>query len=323
MGARGVSRLFRRLMVSLISLVLAAGLVPTAQAQNQTLVVEVRIHPDPNLPNGRLTPETGVAVLKVEASVTIGPGAFCLVPIRVSFTLKGMPAYFSAVLNPAHSTLQFGNQAPVTFTAEKRTAVSQLVVTTSRDAPAFADALYRVSVKAEAGTVTSGQACNLQTGQADGSVTIKNDYLALIKVASTSEEVSTLLRAQIENLGNGPTGVRAEVVPDNPAAFGSIRPGVLHLESQATDGPNAETVGTFPIELEVLDSARHRIDVTFIGSYDGPAFEGLQVAAESRTFIINPDALPASFEGMPTPGLDLLGSLAALAFVGFVAWRRE
>src|SRR5688572_32597579 len=85
----------------LAPLLLLLLLVPTVDAQvpSSAPPVEISIEPDSTLPNGLLTPETGLATVKVLLSVG------CMTPpplaqTEIRFAVEARPDYATVILNP-------------------------------------------------------------------------------------------------------------------------------------------------------------------------------------------------------------------------------
>lgn len=326
-----ISRLTAAGLATLFLVSFLTALAPPATAQQPTMVVEVRIADDPNLANGRLLPETGVAVLKVTADITFSPGSGCIVPVKVTFTVKGQPSYSSAIMNPAQTTVTFGqSSAPVTGTTEKKPATSELIVTVTRDAPAFKDDTYKVLAKAEAGVATQGSGCNLQAGEAEGARTLKNDFLPLTQVNPTTlfiksgQNKKIAFPVELINLGNGPTLVKLASEQPFKNKLDAVNPGAeIHLESRASKGAAALFRVTRSIEAVTphnngYTNQIYQFNVKFASEFDGAAVGQLQTRETQVSFSVQ-------VQGVYVPGFDPLGVVAALgiAVLGFGAFRRK
>lgn len=295
------------------------------------MTVQVEIKDDPNLPNGRLLPETGVASLKVVATVTFAPASGCVIPVKVTFTVKAKPSYASAVMNPSVKTVTFGQQAQVTGgTPEQKAAESELIITVTRDAPAFKDEEYKINAKAEAATPTQGSGCNLATADSDGARTVKNDYLPLTQINPSTlfikagQNKKIAFPVEIINLGNGPTLVRLATEQPFKNKLDAVNAGAeLHLESRASKGAAALFKITRSVEAITphnngYTNQIYQFNVKFNSEFDGAASGQLQTKETVVSFSVQ-------VQGVYVPGFDPFSVIAAigLGLLGAAGLRRK
>lgn len=313
--------------------------MPAASAEGIGAVI-VTIDGDRNLADGRLMPETGRAVLLVNVDVTVNAAGACLESIQLSYRVLGAPAYASIVFNPSSTSIQVGGEGegglpppPVTAASETYAAPPvEMIVSTTRVAPAFDDAKYEIEVKAAAGKVTGSSdggnhACNVGEALGTGAATIKNDYLPVtvlnpaILYMKAGQNKKVLLPVEIANFGNGPTRITMEASQPNKEKLEAANVGAeVRLESRAQRGPSALYKAMRNIEVQTphdngYTNSIYVLQVKFSSSFDGTAAGRLQTDEQVLLFSVQ-------VQGVYAPGVDpmlLIGVLAA----GLVVRRRR
>ena len=313
--------------------------IPSVAAEGIGAVV-VTIEQDDSLPSGRLMPETGQSVLSVKASVSVNAASACIEQILLTYRVIGSPPYSSVVLSPSTRLISLGNdddpaspELPATGATSKTYHAEEvfMMVTTSRQAPAFEDGTYEVEVEAKAGQVSGStdgaHACNVGSAIGKGSTTIKNDYLPSTMLnpsllfVKTGQNSKILLPIEITNNGNGPTRVTIEASQTGKERLSAISVGSdLRLESRASRGPQAFYKTTRNIEVQTphstgYENSIYMFTVKVQSVFDGTASGTLQSDEQVLTFAVQ-------VQGVYVPGFDPTLLIGALG-VGLVVLRRR
>ncbi len=321
----------RALALFLVALLFGAVLViPTSAAQSTPASVTVFTEFDEALGDNRLRPETEELVGSVWAQITIQVLTVCVEPIPVMFEVKMLPGYATVFIHDPVQYFQIHpGLAPTQYTVKTLVTIS-----TTRDAPAYADALYGFAVHVVPPSMLAG--CNVAPSTGYGTMTVKNDYVPGIRVQEATVEhegMTGWIDVPIENHANGPTRVRAILEPESPDEFALINANDIVLESRTINGAEAAWSGVMRIyyALEHVETAS--LKVRFLAAHDqsqsdvetveamysavGTLPEGGE-ATESRP--IEPlHGDPASLPGPSIPMLMLLGA----ALVAWVRRRRQ
>lgn len=217
-------------------------------------MLEMTVHDDPNLPNGRLLPEVGSATLRIDLNATTPSGVFPPGEYRAKWSVRSAPTYARPVLNPAFQnvTVSPGGNSPTPTRLQFRT---DLIIVVSRDAPAFKDDQYVVRAEFEPPSASAGGTCSRST--VEGGRTIKNDYLPLTQVnplrlfLKVGPGDTAPFPVEVSNLGNGPTVVRLTVEQPFKNKLEAVNAGAeIHLESRASKGAKALFRASRTIEAE-------------------------------------------------------------------------
>lgn len=311
--------------------------IPTAAADLGAVVV--KIDDDKELPNGRLLPETGQAVLTIGTSVTVNAASACIEQILLTYRVLSAPDYASVVLSPSTRLITLEDEealvpeVPTTGASSKTYEAEDvlMMLSTTRAAPAFEDGKYEIEVEAKAGQVNASadgaHACNLGKSVGKGSTTVKNDYLPTtllnpaVLFVKTGQNNKIVLPIEITNSGNGPTRVTLEASQPGTEKLGAISVGSeIRLESRASRGAQAIYKTTRNIEVQTphgngYTNTIHVFTVKIRSSFDGTASGALQTDEQVLTFAVQ-------VQGVYVPGFDpslLLGALG----LGVVVLRRR
>jgi hypothetical protein len=308
-----------------------AILVPSAAAQAASSII-VSIKPDTNMPNGRLLPETGEARPKISAAVEVAAAGACAQSIVLTYTVKNKPPYASVILNPSTRTVIIKGQSdtPVTgSTPQTYTAPDvEMIITTTREAPAFQNGVYDVEVTGKAGVVTNpGTACYVADPSAGkGSATVLNDYLPLVVVnpgslyVKAGQNKKVVFPIELQNLGNGPTRIKVEAIQSGKNKLDAINTGAeVRLETRAGKGASAQFKTSRNIEVQTPHSngyanSIYAFNVKFGSQFDGTASGTLATDEQTVAFAVQ-------VQGVYVPGFDPVMLIAALG-IGLVALRR-
>jgi hypothetical protein len=306
---------------------LLAGLlvVPSANAQAIQPVLTLTAGPDPYI--DRLMPETGEAQGDLMAVLEVPPGSVCLEPLQFLFSVKEAPRYATVqILEPKQSVTIMPSPNNVAY--EVRTAYT---VRTTRDAPAFDDGLYKFGVTVL--TQSWSQGCTVGGADAAAMVLIQNDYRPEVRIGAASvqhEGMSGQILVPIENFGNGPTRVRADLGQGGDPRFLLLNANDIVLESKA-NGEDAASSDVVRIDY-VLDGVEVApIEVRFLVGHDlfnseyevivaqftaiGTLSSASSDAAEAAG-VDDPEGVPA----LPGPGVPMV-LLASAALVALVRRR--
>lgn len=322
--------LARMTVVGAATLLLLTGIVvfiPAAVAQN-TIKMVVTIQDDSSLPNGRLLPETGRYVGKVKVTITTDAANACIQTVQLSYKSTS-PGYATVIFNPPSQSVPIQGTnpaAPVTGAQAMSTPAQDvdMIVVTTRNAPAFEDAKIEVKVDAIGGANTGG--CTMTQGSATGSTVIKNDYLPLTLLnpsqlyIKSGQNKKVVFPVEVQNLGNGPTRVKVEATQPNKNKLDAINVGAeIRLESR-TKGAAAQFKQTRNVEVQTphangYSNSIYQFNVKYASSFDGSA-PG-QLATDEQTI-----AFAVQVQGVYVPGFDPALLIGALG-IGLLLMRRR
>ena len=324
-------RTFHLLIAIALVLLLAAG--PAAQAQSNVQRLDLSLQgftDDPQLQNNRILPETDVAKVRVDAFLNVNMfnrGSTCSTPVQVEFLVSG-PSYATAVMVPATRTLVIPGQSGSGSQASWQSfpVNANLEITVGRDAPAFADGLYEVTMKAtgqQAGQ--GGSTCDLGTSAPSvGTYRLKNDFTPRTSIdagklfAEAGPNEKVVFPIELTNIGNGPSRVAIQLQPSESEAFRAFNAGpeVRLAAGSAGVAGMARTVlveVTPPATWGYTNQISNLV-ATITTTYDGVAPGTTFQETSSFTFTVQTQGVYVSPLGLPTfLGVPLVLGLAALA----------
>ncbi len=301
--------------------------IPPAAAQAQIKMV-VKIDEDTSLPNGRLLPETGRYVGTVKVTIIMDTAQACIQTVQLTYKPTN-PGYATIIFNPPGQSVTLKSQSPgapavaSTPTETEATPVDMIVVTT-RAAPAFEDMKVEVKVDATGGANTSG--CTLSQGSATGSTVIKNDYLPLTLLnpsqlyIKSGQNKKVVFPVEVQNLGNGPTRVKVEATQPNKNKLDAVSVGAeIRLESR-TKGAAAQFKQTRNIEVQTphangYSNSIYQFNVKYSSAFDGSAPGQLATDEQTVSFAVQ-------VQGVYVPGFDPALLIGALG-IGLLLMRRR
>ena len=310
-----------------------AVFVPSATAQTTpTIYVEVRHDKTENLgEDNRLDPESELGTVKYKVTVRPPPTpSGCTSSWGITYDVVGKLGYQSVTISPPSQIGNIGTQGVVNPGNEAAQVFdATLTVSVSREAPAFRDDEY--ALKATLAVPPSTNGCSVAAGPAaTAKASVKNDYLPLTTVEpgvyfqKAGQNKKVVFPIKIQNIGNGPSRVRLEIIPLGKNRLDSvIPPAELRLESRAQKGSAALFKADTRIEAQTPHSngytnSIYSFQAKFLTSYDGSG-ENTQTDETAVT-------LSVQVQGVYVPGFDsvaMLGALSlALAGVGFVRRRQ-
>jgi hypothetical protein len=206
-------------------------------------------------------------------------------------------------------------------------------ITTTRDAPAYQDAVYELVARVDQpGVIQSGSA------QAKAMFTVKNDYVPQVSVEAPTLFLEVPQYAEVEfpveiiNRGNGPTRTRIEIIQTGPDRLMMINAGPeVRTESQAGRGASAMYKASRTIQaMAGPDVGIQSFAARFVSTYDGAA-SGL-VLTDETVLHFSVNVLPdpnATQPAAPAEHLDPefasapMAPLIGLLMLGVAAWRRR
>lgn len=319
------------LYLSLAAFAFMLLLGPTAAAQTQQTgrldMALDRFNDDPNLAGNRIVPETGVAKIKVDAVLLAnlnGLGS-CSTPVQIDFSVRG-PTYATASMVPQTRTIIVDGTN--SQGASKSIPVSSVLeISVNRDAPAFADGLYEVSMQARSQTSTFGSSCDLgQSRIATATYRLKNEFQprTLVETSTLSYRSSPndklVIPITITNLGNGPAKTTVQVEPSSSGAFSSVNGGTpLRLASAETDNQ-----GVVRIEATIPASWGYVNRISTLKATITSTYDGIVPGTTNQDTTVVFFTVRTQGAYVPVAGVALLGSagLGALVAVGIAALRR-
>lgn len=307
----------------LTSVAALAALAPAASAQaTQPAQLAIVFRPDPlepGLHDGLLQPETETARARAEIRLTVPPFTPCQGTVSVSVAVKSRPTYASAIVHPP--TVNYAIHPLDTIGPEPRTfsQTVNVIVNTTRDAPAFQDGSYTLRATASLNNLT----CRINTAPAEAILSIKNGYMPLLEVHQTGNHEmrsSGTSFVELVNLGNGPSRITVEIVQvDFNRLSQVVPPPQAHLAARWPD-PSATWKAGTEIHYVLAKPGVTTYAARFLMEYDGHAPQNLATVEETVTFHVGLESDREAFdpEALPFPGLGTL-----LASLGAAAWLRR
>jgi hypothetical protein len=299
----------------LLSLLALTLLAPTAAAQpSPVLQLRAESPPEP------VMPETGVAMVKIVASVMCPQGYVATEPIDVKFGIAQQPAYATVILNPVVATLQFQPQDCLTY-PNSRIVSTEAYITITRDAPAYQDGQYEVLAH-----MTAPGLIYPTTSQAKAAFTIKNDYVPQVQVAPASQFAETprheaaIFPVDIVNLGNGPTRTLITIEQVGPGHLDMVNAGPqVVTESRAGVGDVAVYKMTRNIEVVAGDDVGIATFVaTFRSTYDGPGVGNVLSDETTMSFSVNVLGAASGSDSIEAEDAELDPALASAPMVPII-----
>jgi hypothetical protein len=295
-------------------------LVPLVHAQGpgEGPPAELVATADAQLPNGRLMPETGQAVVALELVVgcAVPPAR---TPSEVVFALESTAPYASVVLNPPSTTVWIPPEKCLDSAFRERVR-SQAVVVTNREAPAMMgfDTNITASITSE-----DGQYGPYRTG-----FRLTNDFLPLTLLnpvtlfKKAAPNTTVVFPYEAQNLANGPVRIEISASEPNDAKLASIETGVpIRLESRARSGASAAFKEMRTIEVVTPDSTTYTnsiysFNVKFTTVYDGE--DDPTLASDEQTM-----AFAVQVQGGGVVGAPAFSPLAPIVALGVVMMLRR
>lgn len=310
--------------IFVIGLLILAFAPASSSAQlGNSAAVEVMMDQSDLGPDNKLDPETEYAIVPIRTKVTLQAASVCIYAMQLTYHVRSAPPYATVSLNPP---VQFFTAEPTTIQPVAYYFESDMIVTITRDAPAFEDGRYEVQVDVQGGQVQGG--CNVASSSGVGATTLKNDYLPGLKIGAAEPQpdgTGGYLELKVLNIGNGPTIVRAIVTPDHPHQFAGYSSNEPRLETISYQGESAQDEAILRVDYELAGITSARMKVEVIGAYDGNVADA---DTEVQTFLVNAladDGIASAAESaedvpnVPGPGL---GSIVVLLAVGVLLRRR-
>ncbi len=310
------------------------AIAPTASAQATEQVITVVTKGVPTiqtgastLNNNRIAPDTGVAVVKYEFTVTVPPvGACPLSAINVVFTAdKGAspPDWAEEaqiVLSGPTAAINYDPQK--SGTAQTFSVDTTLSIRITKNAPAGKSGEYRVLAQAFPPAAAAG-GCNLKKSDPptpNAFNAVSNDYLAVmeytpekyIQKVGQNKEVSFVVK--MTNYGNAAT--RIETTTDTPEGLAApVPPAAITLESKAESGEKAVYFKDAVISLKTPSSNGYTNSLySFTAHFTAKAAtmtgQGLDDDEQPITFSLQ-------VQGVYVPGFDPRSAIASLG-IGLV-----
>lgn len=315
---------------ALMVLSLLVAMAPTATAQDGGLSVTV----SEKSGNDKTTiaPETETRELNMLATVTYPVASGCAALVKVTFTVSTPGTWAVAVPNP--STTSFTAEGDAGGTAVPGVSPGggtknvdfKVTITTTRQAPAFQPALYRITADVESAQQQGGCTYGSDTSSTD--VTLQNGFFALIQTVP----VQTLLKSgqnsqvrfpvDVTNFGNGETQIRAETTYNSKNQLDAlIPPAPFILESKATSGQGARDQSQVFVTARTPSSNGYVNDVyafqvDFSGEFAGTTPAGSEPPTNEQTIFLS-----LQVQGVYAPGFDPVFAIGALG-IALIGLRR-
>lgn len=308
--------------------------VPSAAAQSGAVVVIVDMKSPTNLgEDNRLDPESELGEIPVTVTLKFPPTpGGCTSQWFAKIEQAGKPGYASAVVSPPQQSGNIGSTAGPVYGAQQAEASVTLppikmIISVTRDAPAFKDEEYKLKVTVTLPQNTNG--CSITSGEGTGAITVKNDYLPLTNVVpaqyfqKAGQNKKVIFPIDVFNIGNGPSRVKVDIIPLGKNRLDSvIPPAELRLESRSVKGASALFKSATKIEAQTPHSngytnSIYSFQTKFTTAYDGPG----ENTAQDETTV----TLSVQVQGVYVPGFDSVSMVVALgiALLGFGAYRRR
>jgi hypothetical protein len=332
-----------RLCAAVMAVLAVASVAPTADAQQGSATdrLDLRFNSfteDHALPNGRIMPEVGVARIGIDAMLNVdmyNRYSTCATPVQVLFTVKG-PSYATAVVVPSAITMLIGGGSSSGVSQDRWQSFpiksAHLEITVGRDAPALADGLYEVTMKALGQSTAGGSAypsCDLGESRiASATYRLKNDFVPRVSVSASNAFAKAgpneriVLPITIANAGNGPARVNVTIVPSEADAFRSFTAGpAIRLDGPLGGGGSTQSTVYVDVTTPADWGYTNRIStlkavVTTV--YDGAAPGSTLQDTTQMTFTIQTEGLFMPVYGLPTKVIVITGLVSA-ALIGLIA----
>ncbi len=283
---------------------------------------------DASLSGNRILPQTGVAKVRVEANLdanVFGQSSSCPIPVLVEFTVRG-PSYATATMVPPTKTILVDGASSSGSQTSRKTfpVATDLEISVGRDAPAFADGLYDVTMQARSQSSSAGTQCSLGDSRpVTATYRLKNDFsprtavVASSSFATVGPDQKVVFPITVSNLGNGPArvSVRLESTQGTFAALSSGPDLRLDPQSDAT----ASLEATTPIAWGYTNSIS-TFKATITTTYDGTATGTLNQDTTVVTFTVKVQGAYVSAALLFFVAAALLGAYFALGLP--LSWRR-
>lgn len=234
------------------TLLLLLPLVLSAAAQappSQPVAVRVLFGaPDETALNeGRVVPGGPVVAIPVQTYVSLPPLSYCLDMLEVTYQVAA-PPYANVSIDPARESKPAQDSSelpgpgyPVTPHQAEVAFQSTLQVSTREEAPGLEHTVYEVTALVRAGPSLT---CSLEGAIGRGSFSLSNDYFPAFHATADQAPDGGII-VHVKNQANGPSGFTFDA---SEPIGGWVRASpLLFLESQATQGPSADTAGSVVI----------------------------------------------------------------------------
>lgn len=317
--------------------------VPPAAAQTDkpmTVDVTTTVALDQiGLLDGRLLPDTGLAVVDVQTIVTVPPTTACILQITVEWKKNTVPGYSNVYFNPTSKSQNYKSEAvpgqgstggPVTGSTGQTLPpfTTKMYITINRNAPAFETPNYEIVATVTAGKLQDTSSCNITGASKTGTAAVQNGYLPLSLVNPSSlfvksgQNKKVVFPVEVSNLGNGPTKVTIELTPQNTKkTLESMNAGA---ELRLPTGAGKTTPQKISRNIEVqtphsngYTNSIYSFTAKFTSKYDGQASGTLSEDVSSVLFTVQ-------VQGVYVPGFDPSSAIAALGIgLGILVYRRR
>ncbi|MBI2077704.1 MAG: hypothetical protein HYT80_04935 [Euryarchaeota archaeon] len=283
--------------------------------------------------DNRLDPESELAQIQWKVQVKPpGTPTGCVSAYTLSYEPVGKLGYQSITISPPTNSGNIGkygvaNTGQADDTPQPYTVT--MTISASREAPAFKDDEYALKVTLVVPGNTNGCGVTAQ-GPVTAKTSVKNDYMPLTTVEpgvyfqKAGQNKKVVFPVKVQNIGNGPSRVRLEIIPLGKNRLDSIiPPAELRLESRAQKGSAALFKADTRVEAQTPHSngytnSIYSFQVKFITSYDGTG----ENTANDETSV----TLSVQVQGVYVPGFDSVAMLGALSIalmgVGFLRRKK-
>jgi hypothetical protein len=297
-----------------LALAIFAAMIPNAAAQqNSPITVDI----DHTTPSELLQPEVGLVEVPMTVTLKIPPATGCTANIQVEYVADG-PPYSTPVMTPGGNSFVYESEEAAPFiapTPDEEVFNPKLVVSTSRDAPAYATADYEVTVTVK---LTPSANCNMDGSSSKQRVQIKNDYFPLIEAIPQQTTLKAGQNSQVRfpiditNFGNGQTRINSDVTYQSTSELDAlIPPSSFVVESKAQQGTAAKDTKTVYVTARTphnngYTNSIYSFSADFTGEYAGTKPAGEPTTDKQSVF------LSLQVQGVYAPGFDptmLIGAL--------------